>query len=131
MNGFLQTFYSLTVISIFRVKNLKILKSSNGKSYPQKVWYDFYRCWYLLSNNTTSNVILHDIDLHSQGETFSCFAFAIKKCIKTADDSGRFDLSRMAPRRRVALDQAFFQLQNRLSGILLVVCSRLADCSPH
>ena len=44
------------------------------------VKYDFYRGLYLPSNRTIVNVVLHDLDLHFQCQTFSCYALAIKKC---------------------------------------------------
>ena len=42
--------------------------------------YDFYRGYYLTSNGTIANDVLGDLDLHFQGQTFSCHVFAIKNC---------------------------------------------------
>ena len=41
--------------------------------------YDFYSGWCSPSNGTIVNVILHDLGLNFQGQTFSCNTFAIKK----------------------------------------------------
>ena len=40
---------------------------------------DIYRIWYLPSNGTIANVVLHDFDLRFQGQTSSCYALAIEK----------------------------------------------------
>ena len=32
--------------------------------------YDFYSGWYLPSNGTVANVVLHDLDLNFEGQTF-------------------------------------------------------------
>ena len=41
------------------------------------------------------NVVLHDLDLHFQGQTFSCYAFALT-IAHAADVPGRFTLTCMA-----------------------------------
>ena len=42
--------------------------------------YDLDRCWNLPSNGIIVNVVLRDLDLHFQGQIFSCYPFAIKNC---------------------------------------------------
>ena len=56
----------------------------------------FYRFWYLPSNGTSANVVLHHVDLDFQGQVFSCYAFAIKIAQRQRMSPGRFASTRTA-----------------------------------
>ena len=56
----------------------------------------FYIVLYLPQNRTIADVVLRHFDLHFQGETFSCFAFAIE--IEQRQWMSRTDLPRVALR---------------------------------
>ena len=45
----------------------------------QMCYYDIYMCSYSPSNIVIGNVELCDLDIHFQGQTFSCYAFAVKE----------------------------------------------------
>ena len=79
----LRMLYIVTLTYIINVKVsgihiiLNILKTVRaGEKCPK---YDFYRGLYLPSNGTIAIGVLRDIGLHFQGQTFSCYAFVIKK----------------------------------------------------
>ena len=57
-----------------------------------KIW--LYKGWYSLSNSTFVNVILHNLDLHFQGQTLVMHCY---KKLQAADVSGRFDSTQTAP----------------------------------
>ena len=59
--------------------------------------YDFYRGLYSLLNGVIVNVVLRDLHLHFQGQTFSCHAFAIKKNAQVADVPRKFVSTRKGP----------------------------------
>ena len=74
----LRILYSVTLTYIFKVSYLKRL-SKQLRELSQKYVMSFCRCWYSPSNGTIVNVVLHDLDLHFQGQTFfHCYAFAKK-----------------------------------------------------
>ena len=43
-----------------------------------KIYNVFYRFLYLTSNDIIADVVLHQFDLHFQGQTFFSYSFAIK-----------------------------------------------------
>ena len=49
------------------------------------------------------NIVLGDLDLHFQCQTFSCYAFDIKKIGQAADVIGRFAMTRTAPNMKLLL----------------------------
>ena len=59
----------------------------------QEVYNVVQRFWYLPSNDTTANAVLHHFDL--QAKTFSCYAFCT--AFMTAVVTGRFASTRTAP----------------------------------
>ena len=79
-------------------RNLKWEYLENGESLRNMLKYDFYRGWYLPSNETIVIVVLRDLDLHLfQGKkAFSYYAFAIKKTAQAANVPGRFASTRTA-----------------------------------
>ena len=60
------------------------------------LWYDFCTDWYLPSNGTDANVVLHYLYLHFQGQTFSYYALVIKMH-RQRMAPGRFASTRTAP----------------------------------
>ena len=52
----------------------------NGEKERKILKCDFYRSLYFSSYVTIENGVLLELDLSSEGQTFSCYAFAIKKC---------------------------------------------------
>ena len=65
------------------------------------------------SNGTISNVIIRGIDLHNQGQTFSCYAFTIK----------HFHRQRMSP--------ADLPLLARHGVALVALVSLVDNCPSH
>ena len=57
------------------------------------------------------NVVLRDLDLHCQGQTFSCYAFAEKKIAQPADVQ-RDCLDSHGPRHGVAVVVISYQVIN-------------------
>ena len=73
----LRMLYSTTLTYIFIVKNVKCNYLRKDES-QRKRCIVFYRFEYFLSNGTVAEVVLHNFYLHFQGQTFSCYVFAIK-----------------------------------------------------
>ena len=79
--------YIMILTYIFHIKNFEMW-------IPRKRWelanemlkYNFHRDWYLPANGIISNV-LHDLDLHIQGKSISCYDFRMSPA----------DLPRLAP----------------------------------
>ena len=71
---------------------------------------DFHRGWYLPSNRTFANDVLHTLDLHFQGQTCACYEFAIKSA------HAAYDPSRLSTIRRVCM------------SVWLSLCACLSAC---
>ena len=66
------------------------------------------------------NVEPHDLDLNFQGQTFSCYAFAIKKWNKQRMSTA--DLPRLArPRRGVALGKPYRKIKQLHVSLYILV----------
>ena len=63
----LRTEIKLRVQTVFN-HAMQLLETKTARASEKKIWYDFYRD--LPSNETTTNVVLCDIDLHFEGQTF-------------------------------------------------------------
>ena len=69
--------YIMTLTNIFKITNFEMWISRKRDSYDK---YDFYWGWHLSSNAVVANDVIRHPDRHFQGQTFSCYAFAIKYC---------------------------------------------------
>ena len=63
------------------------------------------------------NVGLYNLDLHFQGQTFSCYALAIKNA-QTADVPGRFASTRTTPAMELLLSCTAVQIPGSFPGDL-------------
>ena len=62
----LQMLYIVTMTYIFKREYIE-----NGESWRNLLKYDFHIGWYVPSKGTVANVLLHDLNLHFQNQTFS------------------------------------------------------------
>ena len=70
-------------------QNFKCEYLETTESWRKMLKYNFYKGWYLPSFGTNAIDVIHDLDLHFHGQTFSCYAFAIK-IARSADVFDRF-----------------------------------------
>ena len=65
----LRMLYIMILIYIFKVMNLKMWISRKCWELAKMLKSDFYRGWYLPSNETISNIVLNDFVLNFHGQT--------------------------------------------------------------
>ena len=90
----------MTLTYIFKVTHFETWISRKRWELPKNPKVRFFRDWYLPSNGTIANVVLRDLDLQFQCQTFACYAF-IKIYRKRM--SQQIFLDSHGPRRGVAL----------------------------
>ena len=97
-----QMLYIMTLTYIFNVAKFEMWIFGKRRELEKMLKYNFYKGRYFPSNGTIVIVVVHNLDFHFQGQTFSCYAFAIKKCSGSGCPR-QICLDSYGPRRGVAL----------------------------
>ena len=92
----LQMLHIVTLTYIFKVTNFEMWISQKTARVSEKYSIMTYRFWYLPSNGTIANVVLHHFDLHFQGQIIYLLCIGNTNCAVPVDVPGRLASTCMA-----------------------------------